>query len=985
MKIVWHSSRLELLALASTVLVLLMPFTELKWLASPLLICVWPGIASARWLGLKLDWRDVRLWATVIICGLAFSPLIAFITAQFALFNPTLVTLSIGFTTAAALVSAPRLPVGQSPIHISRRALFLMLITLLVVFIALVPIRNEYRSSILPGYGAVMISDWYKHYGITWEIEASGLPPKNLLYLEQPPRTQTYHLFFHTTAALVDLLTEGTVGIGTALVIITLGVTASVLMAVYALARVLWRNETAAVGSLLYPSLLGSLAIVPNLVVLIPHLSDGANPFIHLETWGGCQSLVDTFFSEYTWVPQHAMSLAIVLLAWSVYINRAGKWRGPLFIALLLVSAFGYSVYVPMGVLIGVMLLSAINSARAIRFDTIAASVRSAAPWLCAGIVALIVVAPLAMYQLQAFSARSSGSAVAPVSFWLRSPSIGPASLDLSHGVLFEGLFPLGGIIAQALDLPLFYLFELGATLLLAMIGISVWRGRMRDPAWVIGGLVALSSLVLTTFVKTNVGCNDFGMRGILPFQAVVTLWAGGGWWALLGRPSDMPDTNGTSEGSLQWTTRGIISGFLVILGPMLLSVLVILAAYQAPWVYYYPVLQPDGVPRSTIGLYAIESANGSSWRWTRDHVVMPFDGAAQNLPYQLIVQVDGSQRPPNAPSAITTVLANGRPMGQFMPTENNGMFEFEVPPAPVAAAAGLSIELQVAAYRPSDFGQGDTRKLGLLLNSVTLKPLAPMGPVVLPPVDLLVAAAFLSFFTLQVGRKRVWLIMALAVIAVGLLTIRPWITPLLPYASLLMGGVWFVWRIAPRLAGVVSAQVAGGHSRRLLLVIVTPFVIAGLAMAAWQLLTYDVSKFLPAYDWPTAVFDGHSLVVDDALRFIRSQTPKDIVLQVDPARENYANWVSVAAERPQFFTGDQVFVYEVNEAEREARRQVVQQAFASRNANEACSRFRALGINMLLVERAVYSWTAGLNITPGCLKTLYQNETWSVLSIGPE
>src|SRR5438105_15331511 len=105
---------------------LVMPFATLKWAASPLLVCVWPGIACARWLGLRLDWRDARSWSAVVVGSLALSPVVVFVTSQLAPFEPSLSILSIGIVTAAALISAPFHTAAIAPIKFSRSALALI-------------------------------------------------------------------------------------------------------------------------------------------------------------------------------------------------------------------------------------------------------------------------------------------------------------------------------------------------------------------------------------------------------------------------------------------------------------------------------------------------------------------------------------------------------------------------------------------------------------------------------------------------------------------------------------------------------------------------------------------------------------------------------------------------------------------------------------------------------------------------------------------
>ncbi len=168
-------ARYDLLLLLLTVVALNIPFLPLHILAAPLLVCILPGIACARWLGFPLDWRDARLWTVVLIGSFALSPLIVFVAAPLAPFTPLGASASIGLVTALALLTRPRTRAAEPAIGISRPALILMALTLLIVFAALLPIDNAYRASILPMQGAYRAGDWQKHYGLVWEILTTGV------------------------------------------------------------------------------------------------------------------------------------------------------------------------------------------------------------------------------------------------------------------------------------------------------------------------------------------------------------------------------------------------------------------------------------------------------------------------------------------------------------------------------------------------------------------------------------------------------------------------------------------------------------------------------------------------------------------------------------------------------------------------------------------------------------------------------------------
>lgn len=715
-------SRLARFALAGTLLTmlaLLVPIEALHVPAAPLLVFVWPGVACACWLRKEQAWRDAHSWAIVLVGGLAFSPLLIFLSALVVPFGRSSAILLIAGAASIVLLAAPRSPAAQPPrIYFSRAALLLIAFPLLMVLGALLPARNEYRTTLLPLYVGFNFSDWYKHYGLTWEIEASGVPPRDLMFLSDPPQVQVYHIFFHLSTAMLDLLSDKLLGINFWLSANTLLAAAALLVALYALARRLWAREAAASASLIYASLLGGLDAIPNLANFLQGLT-GGTPYFHTEKWAGCLAMTDTFFTAFTWVPQHVMALAILLLAWNIYLSYPASLRVTLLVALLAVSAAGFSIFVPVGALLGIGLFAGLNLLRAVRAGQAGAGFERAKPWLAAGLVAAAAALPLALYETSSVGATGEPA----VSIWIRAFG---TPHDPAHGAFFQWLFPDGGAVVQSLDLPLYYLFEIGASLLAAVIGAVVWSRSNARRAWLPGVFAAVASLLVVTFVRSNLGCNDLGMRGSYPLQAMVALWAGGGWAALLTR-------------------------------------------------------QGESKPRD-------------------------------------------------------------------------------------AKAGG---------------GRGAPPKRTLLL-----------------------------------------------------------------------------WAL------------------------IIPLAVTGLATTAWQVLTYDVAKYLPAYDETTRAADAQTFALEEALRFIRTQLPPNIVFQVDPTVPNIAERFSVTAERLHFYTHDQVFNYQFPDAASEARLQEVRRAFTAPNTGEACSRFRAMGINVILLEVAQYAWTAGVDAGGGCIERRFEKAGWQVLEL---
>ncbi|MBI5879960.1 MAG: hypothetical protein HZB53_20115 [Chloroflexi bacterium] len=943
------------MALAAT----LAPWSALALVGAPTLLVILPGIAVARWLGVRLDWRDARAWAIVLCGGLALSPLAVFTSALIVPFSPftsafvlAVVSGVLHLTAAAPSASAP------PRIALSRRAVVLMTAMLVVAAVALAPVRTSYRDSILPLGGAYRATDWVKHYGIAWQIEASGLPPLNLLVSDDPPRIHTYYLFYHLTVAMLDQWTAGALGLDAWLVIVALAVMAAGLLAVYALASHLWRSERAAFAALLCVTFLGGLDVLPSLEGFARGEA-GTSPWFQVDAWDVGWAEVSTFLTAFTNVPQHMLALAILLVVWLVAISARPSWRVGLMAGLLLVSALGHSLYIVFAATPGATLAVGVLLARAARAYGVSGVWPAVRPWL-AGLLAAPVAWPLAAYLARSGAADGG----LPVSLWVRTAGVGLHRL--STGTPVEALFPDGGAMAQLLDLPTYFLIELGAAGALAVVALARWRGVLWRGAWLIGGMTALSSLLVGVFVRSTLGWNDLGIRGILPFQAIVALWAGGGWLAL----TETADESARSKPYLvhwrwQATAAAIVTAALLL-------------GYQRPWVYDYDLLRSESAPRAVTGLYAIEGAGGMTYRWSGPEVNIPLDGATSNQAYAVRIAASTGSRPASALKADAVATLDGVEIGRFTPTAEMQPFVLALPPEAVQGRNGATLRVQVASWRPADYGAADRRELGLLIESVSIEPVAGGAPA-LPPPDLLVAAITLGLAAGALSRRRIGLAAWCAAVLIGALAFRPWLALGLPYVALALAVAACVRRATPALTGWLADSANQRAARRAVCLL----ALGGVLTTAWQITTFDVAKFLPAWDAAAAQTDARSLAYGDALRTVRERTPPGALLQVDPALQGTAVGWSVTAERRSRLFLDEVFLYQLTPAERNRRRALVEAAFAPPESAVICGRMRALGLDMILVEKASgHPWLDDRDTPDGCMRTLYENAIVVVLAV---
>jgi hypothetical protein len=828
--------------------------------------------------------------------------------------------------------------------------------------------------------GTYIASDWQKHYGLVWEILTTGIPPRNMFFTLDPPAIHPYYIFFHLTVALLAVLSDQMLSINFWLVACATMAAAAVLLAVYVLAHLLWKSDTAALASLLCVSLLGGLDVIPSLATYMLSASAPTGPYIHVESWDGCTSEISTFLTMYTWVPQHVIALAILLLAWLIYqFGRSGV-RPALLVALCLVSALGYSIYVPLGAAAGIGLYVV---AKGIRFvwqrDRVSELLR-ARSWLVAGAIAAFVAVPMARYEVSG-SAMGGG---APLTLWVRTAGV--PRWGLVSATIFQSSFPQGNIIAQLLDLPLYFLFEAGVTLFLALIALAAFRGKWPQHPWQIGLLVSASSLLLSIFVRSTLGCNDLGLRAIFPAQAMAALLAGGGWLALRD-PTASGDqaAYGAEHRARPAGDKGrLLSRLLIWLLVSGLACLGTLIIYQFPWTYRFDISQSDSIIQPVSGLYPMEAANGLAFRWSQKRVGVHLNALPQNEGYRLAILAASGGRPPQAPAAFTEVWVNGFNVGHFVASETPQTYEFDVPIIVLRGQDPVQLELGVKPYRPSDYGLGDQRDLGLLLDSITLTPQATTGPLVLPANNTLIAIAFVFLMATLLGTRPRWLVVWLILLWIALGLVRSVAAPLLPYAALLLGAAWVVHDVLPEVGRSIRTQIAGGRTR-LFYVLVSVLAGLGLLTTLWQFVSFDVGKFLPPYDATAAKQDARSLALSDALNFLRTRTPLDTLLQIDPVLMGSDMGLGLVAERRNFYYHDQVFIYQFPVSRVEGGRAQIEHAFGMPTMNEACDRFHRLKLDVIMLERTrPYPWLADVGEPGNCLKRLYENDLFAILQLLP-
>lgn len=518
------------------ILAALVPVPLLSFPAAFLLLTVLPGLQIVRGLGLYTSWRESRTLILSVASGLLIVPIFLHWVSLVFGFNRlvlfiTLALLTIGLAGLNAL--RPVEPHPSLRLCDTRRQYILFACLLFVLLIALIIpyIEGQTAAGVYP----VEMADWFKHYGVSWSIRHTGVPPADIFFYGDPTRGKlSYYYFFHLTVAALDLLHAGQSSIYFSFVTLTLTAAISFVLVFYLLARAVLAKTSAALWSLLFVTLVGGLDVIPMVPYTLQRFNQqfsnapltltaliGIN---HIDSWAPAPQLrLNAFYVHYLWVPQHVAGLLAFWLGLYYFRETRSRIRLLVIAPFLLLAMLGHSVWIAM-IGFGCLTLYALfDLGQRWRAGEKQALKRSFSAYAVVAVAFLIIVLPLARELLSQDAPKS--------------------------GLVFE--IPMGGSwppltpfktyfgntsFTRLLDLPIHYFFELGAALVCGLAGWWLFKKERRDEPLlplltlvIVLGFVTISS-VASGRAWTDMGFtlnNDLGIRAIMPAQAALALFAG--------------------------------------------------------------------------------------------------------------------------------------------------------------------------------------------------------------------------------------------------------------------------------------------------------------------------------------------------------------------------------------------------------------------------------------------------------------------------
>lgn len=196
----------------------------------------------------------------------------------------------------------------------------------------------------------------------------------------------------------------------------------------------------------------------------------------------------------------------------------------------------------------------------------------------------------------------------------------------------------------------------------------------------------------------------------------------------------------------------------------MLISTIVLFLACQM-WLSrpLFVNIGCEGDERYVKGFYHREGDEGFSYRWTKDSSTVRFPDMGY-MPARIGLAMDGA-RPEGQPLPQVSVLASGEPIADFVAQNGIRAYEFDYFPSSFPLPRDLLLEIKTETFVP--VADGDSRALGVLVNTVEVRPIygSLSFPLLMVSLEIALAGTFsvsLGYLVLQRMRISRWVSLGL-------------------------------------------------------------------------------------------------------------------------------------------------------------------------------------------------------------------------------
>jgi hypothetical protein len=294
------------------------------------------------------------------------------------------------------------------------------------------------------------------------------------------------------------------------------------------------------------------------------------------------------------------------------------------------------------------------------------------------------------------------------------------------------------------------------------------------------------------------------------------------------------------------------------------------------------------GDERYVRGFYRREGSEGFSYRWTKGSSTIRFPDMGY-MPMRIGLAMDGARLEGQPPPKVT-MTANGEIVADFVVPNGIRVYEFDYFPSSFPLPRGLRLEIKSETFVPAE--GGDFRTLGLLVNTVEVRPIygSLSFPLLMVSLEIALAGTFsvaLCYLVLQRMRISRWgslglcglLVVSLVLNLAGRFVAIGLVLMLLPLFFLSSCGVVVLVEslgYSPRNWGELLRQGA------ILVVVVWALTIN--CAKTWRYIKPEVEFICNApflsYDEKMRVKWGDYY---DFMVYVRDRTPPDAVIVIPP------------------------------------------------------------------------------------------------------
>jgi hypothetical protein len=173
----------------------LVPIPVISFPAGIVLLIVLPGIQIIRWLGLYAHWREARTLILALAAGVLTAPVVVYWVSKAVGFNRPAIFIAITVFIIGLAWLNNRQPVTKYPaipiFETHRQSIFFGLLTALLMVGIVAPLFRGHAGG---GVYPVEMADWFKHFGVSWSIRHTGVPPVDIFFFGDPARGRLSYL-----------------------------------------------------------------------------------------------------------------------------------------------------------------------------------------------------------------------------------------------------------------------------------------------------------------------------------------------------------------------------------------------------------------------------------------------------------------------------------------------------------------------------------------------------------------------------------------------------------------------------------------------------------------------------------------------------------------------------------------------------------------------------------------------------------------------